>query len=247
MVDVYPRMIFETRRRILVICCGLIIFISAYFMTVSNHDECTTTIPRRDNYVVDKNIDNLWHDEYVRGYHKIICKCPTINYNTIVYYNDEYVSYSSSPWSTSPYMSFTSCNGKILALVIEGNYFKTKIEGKEVFVSYLFKNENGNTIGYSDARYMQSDIIQIKDINGSIVSVLEKSDLGTGSTWTIDITNQTHILSDPSILFALVGTRAFSESIDLCNIVWTLVVIFTFYSMLIVLYKYCSPGGEGEN
>ncbi len=93
-----------------------------------------STIPRKDTYIVDKNVDSFWHYEYVRNYHKVICRCPNFYGDSLVYYDDKLVSYTSSSWSNTHFL-----NDEILSIMTTGNYFRTEIQGTEIFVSYLFR------------------------------------------------------------------------------------------------------------
>nr|QBK92431.1 MAG: hypothetical protein LCPAC401_00690 [Pithovirus LCPAC401] len=173
-------------------------------------------IPRSNTYMIDRSVNDHFKNELIRGYHKILRDCPSIEPDSRVYYNNKFVSYTYRYWSGT---YFLNNNEEILAIMITGDYFKTKIRNTEMFVSYLFKDKTNNVIGYSDARYELSDIIAIKDVSGNQIAILEKIKLTTGWAWTIDVANQNHTLSDPSILLALVGKRDFKErGIDNCNI-----------------------------
>ena len=201
---------------------AVIIFILGYYREISKDKECQT-IPRKDTYIIDENVNSYWKSEYVRGYHKVICRCPSIYGDSLVYYNDVLVSYTSTTLWSDTY--FLTCDENILAMMTTGNYFKTRIENIEMFVSYLFKDIDDKIIGYSDARYKLSDIIVIKDVNGDQISILEKTQLSIGWTWNITVSNQNHTLSDPSILLALVGKREFGEKDDICNIMWIMISV----------------------
>ncbi len=191
-----------------------------------------STIPRKDMYVVDRDIDSELHKKYVRGYHEVVCKCPNIYGDSLVYYDDIFVMYTHQLWSST---SFVNCNENVLTVVEIGNYFKVKIRENEMFVSYLFKDENNNVIGYSDVRYVMLDVIKIKDVYGNQIATLEKSKLGIGWTWNITIDNQNHILSEPSILLALVGKiECRNSSHDLCNFTYNFISIIVFIIWFII-------------
>ncbi len=228
----------------IIIYFGITIFIILYFMIKFQDEECQI-IPRSDTYIVDKNVDKDWNNEYVRGYHKIICQCPTIYFDSFVYYDDKLVSHTNSLWSDT---YFLNCNREILSTMTTGNYFRTRIRGVEIFVSYLFKDKNGKIIGYSDARYELSDIITIKDVSGYQIAILEKTQLDIGWTWTINVINQNHTLSDPSILLALVGKREFRESkIDGCNFIILFISLFIILLCIIMTLTHIKVYIEGPN
>ena len=223
---------------------GLLLVIPILFFILPSSDKECPTIPRRDTYTVDKNVAVHWKNEYVRRYDKIICRCPSIYGDSLVYYDDKLVSYTSSVWSDT---YFLNCNEKILSMMTTGDYFRTRIGDAEIFVSYLFKDKNNNIIGYSDARYELSDVIEIKDINDNRIVILEKSQLSIGWTWNITVINQDHTLSDPSILLALVGKRDFGKNSDLCNATWFIMSLLLIMFCISIVFSWVQVKWERLN
>ncbi len=191
------------------------------------------TIPRKDTYIIDKDVDRYWTNEYGKGYYRIVCGCHNINFDPLVYYDN--ISWSD--------IYFMNHNKKILT---------TMIANTNMFINYLFKDSNDSVIGYLDVRYELSNIILIKDVNGDQIAILKKSQLGIDSTWNITVTNQDHILSDPSILLALVGKREFGQYFDICNITWLAILsVGTILGIILMLayiqvYRELSPHNSKE-
>ncbi len=200
-------------------------------MILSEEEEECPVIPRSNTYIIDKNVDNHWRNEYVRGYHKIISQCFSIDFDSSVYYDNKLVSYTSTSLSNT---YFLNCNDENLLIMTIGDYLK--IENTEIILGYLFRDRNDIIIGYSSAKYELSDVIMIKDFNGDQVATLKKSKLGIGWMWNITIVNQDHVLSDPSILLALVGKMEFGESeIDGCNFASFIILAFFFGCCISIL------------
>ncbi len=219
--------------RVLLVSITMIYIFRSWFI-----NEVCAVIPKSDMYVVDKNMDKGWHNEYVRGYHKVICKCPSIRRDPEVYYNDVLVGYGSTFWVDT---WFVDCNGlaSVYMTVDDNLRIKLSNEEEEIFVSYVFRDADYKIVGYSDVRYALSDTIEIKNNEGNRVAILEKGQLGIGWTWNVTITDQDHLLSDPLILFGIIGKLEFEhDDTDGCNMTWLMTLISISIILVLVLACY---------
>jgi uncharacterized protein YxjI len=230
---------------------GLGIWVSVIYSNsknlISKNNTCGSFPSNTTHYTLKKKFYNQVHWRYniqeFSGYVQLIC--PTVEYDSILYVNDDIVGYIDGKILTTVSRSYINdCQGERLYTIKTGSKFQTIINSFKIDVSLLIKDKDNNiTLGYVEAEYFFTDNIDIKNTNGTVVANLKKNFLSY--EWTVNVYDINSPAADKLILSLLAGKRSFSDSYnsngdqttDLCNgffwgVSWTLVALVS----LIVLF-----------
>ena len=200
---------------------------------ISDSNICGS-FPNVTSFTMRKQFRNQWHWRYnIKEFSGFgVIRCPTNEYDSLIYVDDKIVGYIDGKIFTVENLSYINdCKGNRLYVVKAGNPFRAYINGFNILVSLIIKNNAGDIIGYVDSKYFFTDNINIKNIKGNIVANINKSYLSPN--WNFQIYDINDIVSDKLLLSLLATKRSFSDSYngdgnqytDSCNTYFVVITI----------------------
>lgn len=178
-----------------------------------------TVLEISSNFDIEKVITNLWTSTYKTGNIYLKQYCPSHNYETNLLKDNIFISRTDNS-------NILDCHGnKIYDMIFQN-------------VSY-FEIPN---LCYSNN--LNSNIIYLKDIDGNIISKINKNDEIFVTDWSVTILNTYHPGNDPRIIFSLIGELSIKQY-DICNkyfwsVSWSVLTLFSLI-VLFISYRIIKP------
>ncbi len=203
--------------KIIIFLAFIILFLSFFG---NNSKKRCPSYTRKNSYKLHKDYEFHFREKYEGEDYSIVNGCPSYYHNSIVYYRDVLIKVGSSN-------SVMDCNNNVILRVTEDDFLVNN-----TLISHRFKNLNDETIAYSDGENYDPNNIIIRDMSDKIIAILRMDDLTRRKILRIDLYNQHHIMSDPSVLMALFSDVLFeSGNGDMCNL-----ILFFFITFLILVF-----------
>ncbi len=168
-----------------------------------------------------------WRFRYDNDDYSIIGACPSISQDVLVSYKGNLISSSQG----GKYIA--DCNGE-LVVFMGGNDFLDD----DTSISHGFMDSNGEMIAYSDGEHFDPTNIKIRDMEGKTIATLRTNEFPDRNILRIDVYDQDHIMSDPSVLMAISGITLYNENLVICNM-FVIVVLPTVIIIIVVIMVIC--------
>lgn len=222
---------------------------------VPSGTECPVP-PQLSQVIAEKQLLDQWHWQYnVKEYGAYFQQyCPTNEHDVNVFVGGKFAARSDGKILTVTSTTYIrDCHGKIKYTTRTGNAFQTFINGNGIFVSFELRlgGNNGPIVAYADEKNFFSNDVKIKDINGNLVTEMNRN-LVTISpySWQYNIHNTSHPAGDIVMLMTISGKISFSNTgegnsnnnnnTDMCNgyfwsVAWIVLTLACFIACVVIV------------